>query len=264
MGSYPFDNAVDAARTRMAALEATYDTVSKRRLTALGTGEGWRCWEVGAGGGSVARWLAERVGPSGHVLATDLDTRFLRERGPLRVLRHDVLNEPLPDTGFDLIHCRLVLIHHPGRDAAVARLVGALRPGGLLVVEDILPREQRVLGGSAHSQAAFWAVQSQVLEVLQKAGCDDLDWAASLDELFVHCGLSEVATARATPIWVGGGEGSRLLLANAWELREKLQSGGVLPGELAEFHRLLRDPGFSVTAYPLVSTWGRRALSPPE
>lgn len=258
MGTYPFDNAVDAARTRMAALEATYDAVTTPLLDRLGVAEGARCWEVGAGGGSIARWLGERVGPNGQVLATDIDTRLLELSAPVEVRRHDVLTDPLPEGGFDLIHCRLVLIHHPARDAAVARLVEALNPGGVLLIEDILPREQRVLSAASHQQEAFWSVQTQVLEVLAKLGCDDLDWAAGLARGFVHCGLEEVGSSRDTPFWVGGGEGSRLLLANAWELREKLRGAGVGPGELAQFTRLLRDPGFSVTAYPLVSTWGRK------
>jgi ubiquinone/menaquinone biosynthesis C-methylase UbiE len=37
---------------------------------------GWRCLEVGAGRGSMAVWLAQRVGPSGHVVATDVDVGF--------------------------------------------------------------------------------------------------------------------------------------------------------------------------------------------
>jgi tRNA A58 N-methylase Trm61 len=46
-------------------------------LESLGVADGWRCLEVGAGGGSIAEWLCRRVGRKGAVLATDLDTRFL-------------------------------------------------------------------------------------------------------------------------------------------------------------------------------------------
>ena len=42
-------------------------------MERLGLAPGWRCWEVGAGGDSVVQWLAARVGPQGHVLATDID-----------------------------------------------------------------------------------------------------------------------------------------------------------------------------------------------
>src|SRR5687768_10129658 len=105
---YVFDNAAEQqARERFAALPRLYDPGTIRHLAALGVGAGWRCLEVGAGGGSIARWLAQRVGSTGYVVATDLDTRFLeplaREVGPpLAVQRHDVTADPLPEASFDL------------------------------------------------------------------------------------------------------------------------------------------------------------------
>ena len=47
------------------------------RFEQLGVAAGWACLEVGAGNGSVSHWLAQRVGPTGHVVASDIDTRFL-------------------------------------------------------------------------------------------------------------------------------------------------------------------------------------------
>ena len=49
--------------------EAGCDPATTRCLIAIGVTQGWRCLDVGAGGGSVARWLAERVGPDGSVVA---------------------------------------------------------------------------------------------------------------------------------------------------------------------------------------------------
>src|SRR5258706_10902697 len=52
---------------------------------------GLALWEVGVGGPSVPRWLAERVTPSGHVLATDIDVRWAQEISGdhVEVRRHD-------------------------------------------------------------------------------------------------------------------------------------------------------------------------------
>src|SRR4051794_39838469 len=62
---------------------------------------GWRCLEVGAGRGSMAVWLAERVGPTGHVVATDVDTRYLsrHEFSNLQVIEHNILEDPLDALG---------------------------------------------------------------------------------------------------------------------------------------------------------------------
>src|SRR5206468_1516768 len=109
-----------------------------RVLEGIGLQPDWRCLEVGAGGGSIARWLAERL-DGGSVVATDLNVRDL-DPGPsgrVEVRQHDVVAEQLEEAAFDLIHARLLLEHLPQRAAVLDKLVLALRPGGWLVVEDV-------------------------------------------------------------------------------------------------------------------------------
>src|SRR5262249_24306207 len=112
-----------------------------RFLGTTGIGPGWYCLEVGSGNGAVGAWMADRVGPSGYVLLTDIDPRFMERsayrRPPhMELRRHDIGTDPLPQQAFDLIHARLVLCHVPQRQKALARLVAALKPRGWLVVED--------------------------------------------------------------------------------------------------------------------------------
>lgn len=131
--AYPFDNAAVGQLDRLRALEAVLDPGTFRHLRGRGVGPGWRCLEVGSGAGSVARWLAERVGPSGSVLATDLDTTPLRDltHPALEVRVHNLLRDPLPEAHFDLVHGSLLLAWLPNAALAVGRLVAALKPGGL-------------------------------------------------------------------------------------------------------------------------------------
>jgi SAM-dependent methyltransferase len=126
------------ASTRFTALAALFDATTQRHLEHRGVTPGWRCLEVGGGGGSIARWLAERVGPGGRVVATDVDTRFLEviELPNVEVRCHDVTCDSLPDQTFDLIHTRMVLMHLPARDQVLSRLRNALKPGGWLVCEE--------------------------------------------------------------------------------------------------------------------------------
>src|SRR5215218_1537769 len=151
--TYLLDNAGDEAPARLAALEAMLDAHTRRHLLARGLAPGWRCLEVGGGNGSVAAWLAERVGPTGHVVVTDLDTRHLQARAApnVEVLRHDVTSDPLPEGAFDLIHARLVLVHLREWACVLERLVAALKPGGWLVDEefdsDSLPPDPAISPG---------------------------------------------------------------------------------------------------------------------
>jgi cyclopropane fatty-acyl-phospholipid synthase-like methyltransferase len=56
---------------RLHFLEAGLDPVTVACFETIGVAPGWRCLEVGAGAGSMARWLAERAGPGGEVVAVD-------------------------------------------------------------------------------------------------------------------------------------------------------------------------------------------------
>jgi SAM-dependent methyltransferase len=131
-------DSVSNAAARFAALSAIFDTGTRRHLLDRGLAPGWHCLEVGGGGGSIARWLSERVGDAGRVLVTDIDIRFLEPLSipRLEVLRHDITRDPLPEGAFDLVHTRMVLIHLPERDDVLRRLVAALKPGGWLVCEE--------------------------------------------------------------------------------------------------------------------------------
>jgi SAM-dependent methyltransferase len=135
---YLLDNRAAQAGARPAALSAIFDPWTFDHLDRLGLGPGSRVWEVGAGGSSVIRWLAERVGTDGQVLATDIDLTWARDAsGPnVEVRRHDVAADPPPVGQFDLVHARLVLVHLRERDRALGSMVEAVRPGGWLLVED--------------------------------------------------------------------------------------------------------------------------------
>ena len=79
---YLFDNAAEReARARMTALAAQHNDATFRYMEKCGIALGWNCLEIGAGDGSVARWMAARVGPTGFVLATDIDPRFVLQDG---------------------------------------------------------------------------------------------------------------------------------------------------------------------------------------
>jgi hypothetical protein len=63
-------------RERLALLERFHGPLTIAQLKPL-VRPGWNCLEAGAGGGGMTGWLAERVAPSGSVLAVEVElTRF--------------------------------------------------------------------------------------------------------------------------------------------------------------------------------------------
>jgi SAM-dependent methyltransferase len=136
---YLLDHDWEDEPRRLELLEEHADPTTIRRLEVTGIGEGWRCLEVGAGRGSIAHWLSQRVGPSGHVTALDLETSLLEwlDEPNVDVVDGDVLEIDFPEGSFDLVHTRLVLMHIPERRRALERIVSWLRPGGRVVLEEL-------------------------------------------------------------------------------------------------------------------------------
>jgi SAM-dependent methyltransferase len=107
--TYVFDPTWQQEYARLRSIEDLFDPVSKRYLRTIGVRQGWRCLEVGCGAGGVAMWPADEVGPTGKVVATDLDTGFLEGRhgrANLEVRRHNLTQDPLEDATYDLVHAR--------------------------------------------------------------------------------------------------------------------------------------------------------------
>jgi len=257
VATYAFDNAAEQAGGRFAALEKCYDPVSTARLEALGVGPGWHCLEVGGGGGSIGRWLAERTGPEGRVLITDLDPRWVRNGGGAEVIVHDLRTDPLPENAFDLVHARLVLIHLPERLAALDKLVRSLRPGGVLVLDEFdLPLIQVLRAPDEAAVALFTKIHNAMIHAVRGRGADPM-WGSRAYGALVDAGLGDVRSLTHAESWTGGSPGCDLHRVNVEQVRDQMTE--VTDDELAAFWALLRDPGFAVASYPLITTWGHRA-----
>jgi SAM-dependent methyltransferase len=260
---YLLDNRKDEAGDRFDALAAVYDPMTIGHLDLLGVGAGWRCLEIGAGGGSVVRHLSERVGPGGRVLATDIEPRFLEplaDLGNVDVCRHDVAVDPLPEAEFDLVHARLVLVHVPERLTALHRLVQALRPGGWLLVEDGdgTMAGQSCLDPRTADEHLANRMRAGLMDLLAGRGAD-LAFARSLFRLLETEGLLDVAGDG----YVAFSDAVRILeRANILQLREMVVASGIATdAEVERFVAWLSEPRPALAAPFVLSAWGRRAGS---
>ncbi len=115
---------------RLRMIEQVFDPASRRRLLSTGLQAGWRCLEVGPGAGSIMTWMGEVVGPTGQVVAVDLDPKFLSEakRTNLSIMRADIRTAQLPQQSFDVVHARYVLIHLSDYEVALTKMVDSLKP----------------------------------------------------------------------------------------------------------------------------------------
>jgi len=195
-------------------------------LERLGLGAGWRCADVGAGGGDVSVALAEMVGRDGRVYAVDSDPAARDEVARAAAAHAQVIaltqageDLALPEQ-VDLAFCRFLLMHVRDPLVVVRAMAAAVRDGGWVVAQEPVTTAGRV-GGVA----------------LFMPDARHPDVGALLPALVQQAGLAVVDAWAEAPAGVGPGPVARYL--------ESLT--GVDPAD---------DP---VVLPPLVTVVGRRA-----
>lgn len=255
---YAFDNASVHAAEQHRCLAEMLDEITTTRLASTGIGPGWRCLEVGAGGGSVAVWLAGRVAPTGRVLATDINPVHIPATDGLDVLRHDIVHDPLPEASFDLIHARLVLLHLPERRSVLGRLANALRPGGWLQLDEFDigygPSLLMPGGRAAEIYGKFLAAKARMF---RSAGADGT-WGRKVPRAMNDVGLVDITPTIEVQTWRAGSPGTSLLIHHTFHLRDRLVEAGMTDEELQEVRAVMAHPQFMAASCPIYLVQGRR------
>jgi trans-aconitate methyltransferase len=250
---YLLDHDWDEEERRLTLLERLQDPSTTRRIAALGIGPGSRCLEVGAGRGSIARWLADRVGPSGHVVAIDLELTFLDDiDGPnLEAHQQDVLVDDPPGGPFDLIHCRAVLMHIPERRRVLERMASWLAPGGWLLCEE--PDWAFALTSPREMWRRTWLAYQQALPTMD-FGCG----RALVHELGATR-LQQVTAQAEVDLVRDGTDEAEWYRLSMLALREPvLESGAMSEAEFEEAFELPDEPGFCEPGLIFVGAHGQR------
>ncbi|GAB3550735.1 SAM-dependent methyltransferase [Actinopolyspora lacussalsi] len=245
----------------LGALDRAFDHISVRRLLDCGVREGWRCLDVGAGSGSLAVWLAGRVGRRGEVVATDVDLRGLRHVSArnLRVVEHDLTVDRLAEGGYDLVHGRLLLILLEGRRELLRHLAGALKPGGVLLLEDFdVEGAGAVCAPTEVDAEVFDRVLWSYLDAMSAVGVD-IHWGRHLYGELCRTELRRIDSTATAEVWRGGSPGCELIRANFTQLRNRVLADERV--DLADWRhamRLLTDRRFAMRGFLLVGNSGIR------
>jgi 2-polyprenyl-3-methyl-5-hydroxy-6-metoxy-1,4-benzoquinol methylase len=134
-----------AGRERLRILSRVMRPTSLALLARAGLQAGMKVLEIGCGGGDLAFDIARIVGSAGRVLGTDIDQTKL-DLAAREAAEHHLTNidfqladiaESAPPGNFDLVHTRFVLTHLAEPARALKHIRAPLRPGGIVVLEDI-------------------------------------------------------------------------------------------------------------------------------
>jgi ubiquinone/menaquinone biosynthesis C-methylase UbiE len=254
--SYSYDQAWEGERARLAGLESLWDSGTRSELAGVGVAEGAHVLEAGAGGGSIAEWLASEVGDHGRVHVIDLDVRFVEhlQSAVARVEQLDLVTGELPEAEFDVVHTRLVLEHLADSDLVLTKLMRALRPGGALVVEDY---DWTAFGIESADSAEQRAAEA-ILELMAAAGFDST-YGRKVVGAMADLGLQRIEGHGRSLVIDSSHPGFAFFRLSFEQLAPKAVQAGLLSAaDAAVVEERLRSSSLRVITPTLVTAIGRR------
>ena len=255
MSEYTLSHGLAGEQQRLALMSALLDPFECACIDRLGVRPGWRCLELGCGNGSIAQALAERVAPTGYVVASDIDLTYIvdLQMPCLEVRRIDILQDAVEEGSYDFVVARAMLHHLTPAGKALERMAAALKPGGVLlsIEPDMLPCTVT----EPDSMRGFW---QQWLKWSVEAGIDysiGRKIPAWLDLL----GLKDVAGEGHTALFNGGSDWAAYWTQTVRELAPSLLKLGCVTGKLLdEFHTRYDDPHYWTSVMTFTANWGRK------
>lgn len=255
----------DIGADRLRMLERLYGPATDRLLTDLDIEPGMRVADIGCGVGSVVLWLADRVAPDGIAIGVDISPEQLavaaRSAGQLGIMNIDLREGSAYDTGLppaslDLVFSRSVLSHLEDPAAVVRHYASLVRPGGLVVCEDI---DMDTIHTVPPSPAMDRVIDLYfALAVTTKC---DYRVGARLPTLLADAGLSDIGTRQDQPCPTSGDD-KRWWEYTFAESAPAMFAAGVLDAEeyarlMAELAAIGTDDTTAICQPTHFQAWGR-------
>lgn len=252
----------EPGKRRLDVLAAVMDPLTGSLLDRAAIDAAHRCVDVGCGGGHVTRELARRA-PDGHAVGIDIDpevvelARLDAEREGLANLAFRVGDAMALDDGpYDLAYARFLLSHVGDPAGAVSAMVAALRPGGVLVVEDV-----DFTGSFSHPDSAAYRRYVELYRATVARRGGNADIGPALPALLQTAGLDGVGFNVVQP---AGHDGDAKLISplTLARMSHSIVEEGVASAEeveqvLAELYAFHEDPATVMSMPRIVQAWGR-------
>jgi SAM-dependent methyltransferase len=262
MSAYAIDGGW-AGKRRLDLLAAVMQPHTDRLLDTVGVAPGSRCLDVGCGGGHVTRELARRVGPDGCVLGIDLDPEVIslaradaQREGSTNVFFEEGEAAALEPGDFDLAYSRFLLSHVHSPTSVLQSITAAVRPGGVVVVEDTEFRASFCYPESA----AYERFVQLYRETVSRFG-GNADIGPALPALLRSAGIESIAVDVCQPSALTGP--TKLISLVTLErisraaIGEQLVGPDELEALLAALRDYCEDPTNLMSVPRIIRAWGQ-------
>ena len=251
-------------RERLRLLARVLHPTTTSLFDRIGLAKGQTCLDVGCGGGDVTLELARRVAPGGSVVGVDIDdtkleiarTESSQTTPNVEFRRCDIRTDPIA-TSFDVVYARFLLTHLSDPAAAVRTFYSHLKPGGLLIVEDI-----DFSGYFTHPESSAFRRYHDLYcsTVVRRRG--DPNIGPRLPGLLRRSGFEQIGVGAVQAIATEGE--AKLLNALTMEniagtvLADGLATQAEIDETVRELYDFAADPTTVAGTPRIVQSWGRR------
>ena len=255
----------EAGKQRLDLLAEIMEPSTKALLANVGVGHGATFVDLGCGGGHVSLEAARLVGPAGSVTGVDLDktkldlARRAAEESELTNVRflHGNASEVVEAESFDYAYARFLLTHLSDPVAVLGVMRDSLRPGGIVVVEDI-----DVSGAFCYPANPHFRRLTELYSRVVRLKGGDPDIGHKLPSLLRQAGFKEIEVGLVQPLHLEG-EHKRLMLVTLENitdpvLAESLASQDELDDTIEGLTAFTADPTTLVSIPRVFQSWGVR------
>jgi len=257
-----------AGKERLDVLHRVHGPFTCALLDRVGIKRGAHCLDAGCGGGHVSRELAARVGETGAVVGIDLDEVVL-DLARSDALAAGITNvefrggdaTDLDVSGFDVVLARFLLSHVRDAATVLTTLVHALKPGGVIVVEDTDISAVMCYPPSA----AFERFVQLYSETVRRRG-GNADVGRALPALLTAAGLADVGVSIAQPVATDGEV--KLMVPLSLErivdsaIGEGVADSDEIADTIAELYAQAADPTTLMSSARVIQAWATKPDGP--
>ena len=259
MSNYIFEKQSEAHEfRRLQLLEVANDPMTISMLKETEIQVGWKCLELGAGAGSILRWLGERVGPSGLAIGVDKNTSFLQDftSAPFQICKGTFLEVDLAQA-FDLIHGRYILIHNKSDEEILRKMFSLLKPGGWALFEEPDFTSATLMDqGNQNSQAR---VNRAMCQMFVNGGLDPA-YALGLPRKLEQTGFRVERAQSTMHLCPGKSPMANVIGESALVLQQQYCDTGLCsPTDVQEYVRLSQVKGYWTVYHSTTSVLVRKA-----
>jgi len=259
----------DAEHERLIRQAEYLAPLTERLFREAGIGPGQRTLDIGSGVGDVAMLASRLVGPAGEVIGLERDSRSIA-RARNRASEARLLNvnfiecdvsQPPRDRPFDAVIGRFILQFVNDPVSVLRRLSEVIRPGGVLVFQEV--SYAPLLALSSH--LPLWSASVAVArETVQRSGANP-EIGIALHRTFQEAGLP--LPSMRMEMLLGNSPNFTLWIYDLLcSLRPKIQEHRIAIDALGDFSmlsaRLQSEVALSKTVVPYVALVGAWCRNP--